>query len=66
MIISLGHSLSVIDFNRYDFGDPWEEFNRIIWSAVISPQFAIGQFNGYFEGEPPIEFFRTILLFGLS
>jgi aminoglycoside phosphotransferase (APT) family kinase protein len=20
----------IIDFDRYDFGDPWEEFNRIV------------------------------------
>ena len=24
-------SLTVIDFDRYDVGDPWEEFNRIVW-----------------------------------
>ena len=23
----------IIDFDRYDFGDPWEEFNRIVWCA---------------------------------
>jgi len=25
--------LIIIDFDRYDFGAPWEEFNRIVWSA---------------------------------
>jgi aminoglycoside phosphotransferase (APT) family kinase protein len=30
MIISQEKILSIIDFNRPDFGDPWEEFNRIV------------------------------------
>ena len=32
--------LVVIDFNRFDFGDPWEEFNRIVWCAQASPRFS--------------------------
>ena len=48
--------LKIIDFDRYDFGDPWEEFNRIVWSASVSPHFATGQLRGYFGGEPPLEF----------
>lgn len=53
-------SLTIIDFDRYDFGDPWEEFNRIVWSAQTSPCFAAGQIDGYFDGRPPAEFFRLL------
>lgn len=60
MIISKDNSLNIIDFNRLDFGDPWEEFNRIVWSAATSPHFATGQLDGYFGGKPPIEFFRLL------
>jgi aminoglycoside phosphotransferase (APT) family kinase protein len=63
MIISPEHTLSIIDFNRSDFGDPWEEFNRIVWSAAVSPHFATGQINGYFGGRPPIEFFRLLAVY---
>lgn len=63
MIISPEHALSIIDFNRPDFGDPWEEFNRIVWSAAVSPHFATGQLNGYFGGRPPIEFFRLLAFY---
>lgn len=63
MIISPEHTLSIIDFNRPDFGDPWEEFNRIVWSAAVSPHFATGQVNGYFGGRPPIEFFRLLAFY---
>ena len=63
MIISEMRELSIIDFNRFDYGDPWEEFNRIVWSAKISPHFATGQINGYFDGKPPIEFFRLLTFY---
>ena len=36
MMIENG-KLVVIDFDRYDFGDPWEEFNRIVWCAQRRP-----------------------------
>jgi serine/threonine-protein kinase len=57
------NELSIIDFNRYDFGDPWEEFNRIVWSAEVSPHFATGQLNGYFGGQPPLEFFKLLAFY---
>lgn len=63
MIISPDNALSIIDFNRHDFGDPWEEFNRIVWSAAVSPHFATGQLNGYFGGRPPIEFFKLLAFY---
>jgi len=62
MMIENGE-LKIIDFDRYDFGDPWEEFNRIVWSADASPYFATGQLCGYFGGEPPIEFFKLLAFY---
>lgn len=56
-------ALKIIDFDRFDFGDPWEEFNRIVWSAAASPHFATGQIRGYFRGEPSIEFWRLLALY---
>ncbi len=55
--------LKIIDFDRYDFGDPWEEFNRIVWSAAASPHFATGQLRGYFGADPPIEFFKLLAFY---
>lgn len=63
MVISDHGELSIIDFNRYDYGDPWEEFNRIVWSADISPHFATGQLNGYFNGKPPAYFFELLAFY---
>ena len=63
VITPQGKELSIIDFNRHDYGDPWEEFNRIVWSAQVSPHFATGQLDGYFEGQPPLEFFKILALY---
>lgn len=63
MIVSPEGKIFVIDFNRFDFGDPWEEFNRIVWCAAASPAFAAGRIDGYFGGRPPEEFFRLLALY---
>jgi len=55
--------LRIIDFDRYKFGDPWEEFFKTIFSARISPHFTTGQLHGYFDGEPPIEFFKLMAFY---
>jgi aminoglycoside phosphotransferase (APT) family kinase protein len=56
-------ALKIIDFDRHEFGDPWEEFNSIVWSALASPRFASGQLRGYFDGDPPPGFFKTLALY---
>lgn len=63
VILSKGNDLSIIDFNRWDYGDPWEEFNRIDFTAQTSSLFATGQLDGYFKGQPPVLFFRLLLLY---
>ena len=53
----------VIDFDRYDFGDPWEEFNRIVWCAQAAPAFASGNVDGYFGDDIPREFWELLALY---
>lgn len=55
--------LVVIDFNRNEYGDPWEEFNRIVWSAQATPAFAAGMVDGYFGGNVPMEFWDLLALY---
>ena len=57
------NKIVIIDFDRYDFGDPWEEFNRIVWCAQASPIFASGIINGYFDNEVPLEFWKLLALY---
>ena len=63
MMLSVDGALVVIDFNRADFGDPWEEFNRIVWSAQLSPSFAAGCVDGYFDGDIPWQFWELLALY---
>ena len=55
--------LTVIDFDRDDFGDPWEEFNRIVWCAQTAPTFASGMVDGYFDHEVPMVFWHLLALY---
>ena len=55
--------LIIIDFDRFDFGDPWEEFNRIVWCAQAAPYFATGMVNGYFGGQAPLDFWRLLAFY---
>ncbi|SEO06741.1 Predicted kinase, aminoglycoside phosphotransferase (APT) family [Amphibacillus marinus] len=66
MILTENNDLAIIDFNRHDVGDPWEEFNRLSFSAKISPAFATGQIDGYFAGTPPKLFFQTLAFYFCS
>ena len=53
----------VIDFDREDTGDPWYEFNRIIWDVRVGAEYARGMVDGYFGGEVPEEFWRLLRLY---
>lgn len=55
--------LVIIDFDRYDFGDPWEEFNRIVWCGQKAPIFASGMLDGYFDEDIPKEFWSLLALY---
>ena len=63
MMIDNNGVLTIIDFDRDDFGDPWEEFNRIVWCAQAAPAFASGMVDGYFDGNVPVEFWKLLALY---
>lgn len=63
MMVDTDGRLCILDFDRDDFGDPWEEFNRIVWCAQQSPLFASGMVDGYFEGSVPPLFWRLLALY---
>ncbi len=63
MMVDRNGILTIIDFDRDDFGDPWEEFNRIVWCAQAAPAFASGMVDGYFDGEIPMEFWKLLALY---
>ncbi len=65
LLVTDNQEVSVIDWELLDYGnfaDPWEEFNRIN-SAKLEPNFTTGMIRGYFNGEPPEEFWRLLALY---
>lgn len=63
MMIDKRGVLTIIDFDRDDYGDPWEEFNRIVWCAQAAPAFATGMVDGYFSREVPLDFWKLLALY---
>lgn len=63
MMIENSGQLTIIDFDKWDYGDPWEEFNRIVWCAHCAPAFATGRVDGYFDGDVPEEFWKLLALY---
>lgn len=63
MIIDREGKLCIIDFNRCDYGDPWEDFKRIVWNAQKAPRFASGMVTGYFDDHVPTEFWKLLALY---
>lgn len=56
--------VGVIDFNRCDFGDPWDDFYKLAYfAAPRSALFASAMIQGYFEGGPPKEFWPIYNLY---
>ncbi len=65
MMVTEGGELVIIDFDRFDHGDPWEEFNRVVWCVQSRPAFASAMVDGYFaaEGTVPEKFWRLMALY---
>ena len=63
MMLDQNGILTIIDFDRDDYGDPWEEFNRIVWCVQDSPAFASGMVDGYFDGNIPTQFWDLLALY---
>ena len=63
LMIDSNGILTVIDFEKADFGDPWEDMKAITWDIRMSPLFATGRINGYFNNNVPIEFWPLLALY---
>ena len=63
LMVDSNGTLTVIDFGKVDFGDPWEDMKAITWDIGMSPLFATGRINGYFNNNVPIEFWQLLALY---
>ncbi|MCD7738352.1 MAG: phosphotransferase [Lachnospiraceae bacterium] len=57
---SLGGQIGVIDFNRWEAGDPYEEFYKLeSFGIEVSIPYCIGQIDAYFDDNVPEIFWET-------
>ena len=57
-------SIGLIDFNRIDCGDRYEDFRHIqLYDAEISVPFATGVIDGYFDTAVPDEFWEVLAIY---
>jgi aminoglycoside phosphotransferase (APT) family kinase protein len=65
LIVKDKEYVGAIDFQRYDWGDPYFEFRKIaLFSRGVSIPFSIGQIHGYFSGTTiPEEFWYLYSLY---
>ncbi len=53
-------SIGVIDFNRWEVGDPFEEFYKLeSFGTEISIPYCIGQIDAYFDDSVPMDFWMA-------
>lgn len=59
LIVHDGRLAGIIDFNRYEWGDPVHDFHKAsLFTAAQSPALATGQVDGYHDGQFPDGFWR--------
>jgi aminoglycoside phosphotransferase (APT) family kinase protein len=64
LLVEGGRFAGVVDFNRFDWGDPWHDFYKVPWFALpVSRAFSRGQVLGYFDGRVPGEFWLRYHLY---
>ena len=63
MIVDAAGNLGIIDFDRAKTADPYREFKCFQWNVLVSPEFASGIIDGYFDGSIPPDFFPILALF---
>ncbi|MEH6936892.1 aminoglycoside phosphotransferase family protein [Bacillus sp. JJ664] len=64
IIFNDGELAAVIDFDRFEWGDPYHDFHKVaLFTSEISKPFAIGQIDGYFTDNIPDEFWQYYTLY---
>ncbi|NGP45143.1 aminoglycoside phosphotransferase family protein [Bacillaceae bacterium SIJ1] len=64
IIVQADGTIAVIDFDSFDWGDPFEEFFKLPkYTVSVSPHFAKGQVDGYFDYKIPHSFWQKYNLF---
>lgn len=64
LIVRDGRLNGIIDFNRYDWGDPVHDFLKAaFFTRAVSVPFSVGQIDGYHEGSVPSPFWKKYAVY---
>ena len=64
LIYTPGAKIGVIDFNRWEVGDPYEEFYKLeSFGREISVPYCVGQIDAYFQDCVPSDFWKTLAVY---
>lgn len=64
LIVRDGRLTGIIDFNRYEWGDPVHDFLKTaFFTRAISIPFSVGQIDGYHEGPVPSLFWKKYAVY---
>jgi aminoglycoside phosphotransferase (APT) family kinase protein len=64
LILTPEGKIGVIDFNRWEIGDPYEEFYKLdSFGTEVSIPYCIGQIDSYFDDEIPEDFWEILAVY---
>ena len=64
LVLTEDKKIGVIDFNRWECGDRYEDFYKVqSFDVEVSVPFSVGQIDGYFEGKPTDEFWNVLAVY---
>ena len=64
LIFTPEQKLGVIDFNRWEVGDPYEEFYKLeSFGVEVSVPYCVGQIDAYFNDNVPMQFWETLAVY---
>lgn len=64
IIVNNKQYAGVIDFNNYDWGDPYHDFVKVaLFQREVSIPFSIGQIEGYFKHDIPDDFWMLYSIY---
>lgn len=64
LILMPDGEIGVIDFNRWEIGDPYEEFYKLeSFGVEVSVPYCVGQIEAYFEDHIPMKFWEALAVY---
>jgi len=64
LIYVQNENIGVIDFNRWEVGDPYEEFYKLeSFGIEVSIPYCVGQIDGYFNDRIPFDFWEALAVY---